>query len=92
MASPAITHVLFDVDGLLLDTEAAYSAAQARVLDDLGVGGHRFTPELKRKMMGRPALAAAQTLVDELDISEIVTPAAFVEEREGRGGKGRGKA
>jgi pseudouridine-5'-monophosphatase len=77
-----ITHVCFDMDGLLLSTEECYSVAQTRVLDDLGVGGHRFTPALKRKMMGRPALAAAETLVSELDIGAIISPADFVAARE----------
>ena len=82
MPPPKITHVCFDVDGLLLDTESCYSVAQTRVLDDLGVGGHRFTPALKRKMMGRPALAAAETLVSELGIGSTISPADFVAARE----------
>lgn len=77
-----ITHALFDMDGLLLDTEACYSAAQVSVLEALGVDGARFTPALKAKMMGRRALEAATVLVDELGLAGVVSPEEFVARRE----------
>ena len=79
---PIITHVLFDMDGLLLDTESIYSAAQVAVLDDLGIGGDRFTPAVKRAMMGRPALAAAQAMIDALQCGDVVNASDFVTRRE----------
>ncbi len=41
-----ITHVLFDMDGLLLDTETCYTTAQAAVLARYG---REFSKELKGK-------------------------------------------
>ena len=55
---PKITHVLFDMDGQLLDTESAYTDAQRAVLDAIEPGlGAAFTWELKARMMGRTSLA-----------------------------------
>ena len=52
-AAAKITHCLFDVDGLLLDTETAYTDAQRQVLEEIEPGlGAAFTWELKSKMMG----------------------------------------
>lgn len=80
---PTITHALFDVDGLLLDTESLYSQAQVQVLDDLGIGGARFTPAVKRAMMGRPALAAVQAMCEALGLGpDEVDAADFVTRRE----------
>lgn len=60
-----ITHVLFDMDGLLLDTESAYTDAQRQVLEEIEPGlGAAFTWELKSQMMVRTSLAAGQVLVD----------------------------
>ena len=68
-SAAAITHVLFDMDGLLLDTESAYTDAQRRVLEAIEPGlGAAFTWELKAKMMGRTSLAAGRVLVDALDL------------------------
>lgn len=80
-----ITHVLFDMDGLLLDTESAYTDAQRQVLEEIQPGlGASFTWELKSKMMGRTSLAAGQVLVDALDLENKhnVDAAEFVRRRE----------
>lgn len=82
MPPPTITHALFDMDGLLLDTEACYSVAQVAVLEALGVDGARFTPQLKAKMMGRRALEAAAVLVQDLGLEGVVSPQGFVSRRE----------
>lgn len=78
-AAPAVTHVLFDMDGLLLDTETAYTIAQQEIL---GRWGLRFTWELKSKMMGRKALEAAQIMIDDLGLEGKITAEDFVTERE----------
>eukprot|EP00930_Biecheleria_cincta_P007299 TRINITY_DN108505_c0_g1_i1.p1 TRINITY_DN108505_c0_g1~~TRINITY_DN108505_c0_g1_i1.p1 ORF type:complete len:499 (-),score=104.43 TRINITY_DN108505_c0_g1_i1:62-1558(-) len=79
--APAATHVLFDMDGLLLDTESAYTVAQQAIVDRWN---KKFTWELKAKMMGRKALDAAQILIDELGLGEEMSAADFVAEREKR--------
>jgi len=67
------------MDGLLLDTESLYTVAQQQIV---GGFGKTFTWELKAKMMGQKALAAAQILVDDLQLHEQITPEAFLKERE----------
>lgn len=76
MDSP-ITHVLFDMDGLLLDTESHYTVAQQQIC---AAHGCEFTWELKARMMGQKALDAARLLVAELCLP--LTPEAFLEQRE----------
>lgn len=49
-------HVLFDMDGVLLDTEPLYTVAYDRVLAPYGAS---LDWELKTQMMGRPALHSA---------------------------------
>ncbi|PNW79118.1 hypothetical protein CHLRE_09g401330v5 [Chlamydomonas reinhardtii] len=72
--------VLFDMDGLLLDTEGAYTVAQQRILDRFG---RKFTWELKAKMMGRQALDAARVLCEDLKLTpEEITPEQFLVERD----------
>ncbi|KAG2491263.1 hypothetical protein HYH03_010468 [Edaphochlamys debaryana] len=74
-----ITHVLFDMDGLLLDTEGAYTIAQEKVLAPLGKA---FTWELKAGMMGRGALEAAEWLLGRLGVGpEQMTPQQFLDQR-----------
>ena len=64
MAGPTfskISHILFDMDGLLLDTERMYTIAQQKILDRFGI---QFTWEVKSKMMGRKALDAVNLMLD----------------------------
>jgi len=79
VAAPPVTHVLFDMDGLLLDTETAYTVAQQ---DIVGRWGKTFTWELKAKMMGMKALEAATLLIDDLGLEDKISPEDFVAERE----------
>ena len=52
-----ISAVLFDMDGVLLDTEPLYTVAYDRVLEPYGV---RLDPMTKREIMGRPASFSVQ--------------------------------
>lgn len=74
-----ITHVTFDMDGLLLDTETFYTMAQQAVLDQFD---KQFTWDLKAKQMGKKALESAQVLIDELQLHGQITPEEFLRQRE----------
>jgi len=77
--APSATHVLFDMDGLLLDTESAYTVAQQQILDRFG---KTFTWAMKAKMMGQKALDAANVLISDLNLQGKITGEEFVAERE----------
>jgi pseudouridine 5'-phosphatase len=77
MNSENPTCVLFDMDGVLLDTEPLYSQAIHSVTTRFG---HDFTWALKEKIMGRGRMAAARFLVETLQIP--LTPEAFLAERD----------
>ncbi|KAF8571442.1 hypothetical protein P879_02858 [Paragonimus westermani] len=57
---PAVSHIIFDVDGLLLDTETVYTAVSSKILEGYGL---KLTYETKRKLMGRKPHDAAAVLV-----------------------------
>uniref|UniRef100_A0A5S6Q9W5 pseudouridine 5'-phosphatase n=1 Tax=Trichuris muris TaxID=70415 RepID=A0A5S6Q9W5_TRIMR len=61
-----VTHVIFDNDGLLLNTEVLYEEAFSALLNRYGKGD--FTWELKLKQMGRPQEVACQILIDEVNL------------------------
>jgi len=71
-----ITHILFDMDGLLLDTEVLYTVAQNKILEPFGI---KFSAEVKSMMMGRKALEAAEIMVKHYGID--LDPAKFVADR-----------
>ena len=75
---PRISHVLFDMDGLLLDTEGLYTIAQQKILDRFDV---QFTWEVKSKMMGRKALDAANVMLDIYDLHDKLSAEDFLKER-----------
>lgn len=79
---PAVTHVLFDLDGLLVDTESVYTLATQAVLDKWD---RKFTWDIKAKMMGRKALEAAELCLQDLGLGpEEITAQDFVAEVEKR--------
>jgi beta-phosphoglucomutase-like phosphatase (HAD superfamily) len=53
---------IFDMDGLLLNTEEIYSKVTQQILDNFNV---KFTYELKMKMMGLKQQDAAEILIKE---------------------------
>ena len=62
---PKITHLIYDFDGLLLNTEPIYCEVNQMIASRYG---ETFTPEIHRMIMGRQALDCAQILVRELDL------------------------
>lgn len=62
---PAITHVIFDLDGLILDTERLYDVAIQNVLDPYG---KQYTYELKKKIMGMKYVNAMGVVKEQLEV------------------------
>ncbi|KAF3325797.1 (DL)-glycerol-3-phosphatase 2-like [Carex rostrata] len=79
MATPTITHVIFDMDGLLLDTEGFYTLVQEKILERYG---KTFDWSLKAQMMGRKAIESARIFVEASGLTGLLSPEAFLEERE----------
>lgn len=75
----SISHVIFDMDGLLLNTEQYYTAVQQKIA---GKYGKTFDWSLKSKMMGMKAPEAVALLVRELGLEEVVKPEEFYAEQE----------
>ncbi len=71
-----ITHLIYDFDGLLLDTEPIYCRVNEIIANRYG---KTFTPALHRQIMGRQALECAQILVDKLALP--LTAEAHLEAR-----------
>jgi beta-phosphoglucomutase-like phosphatase (HAD superfamily) len=61
----AITHILFDLDGLLIDTETCYTVANDAVAQRYGT---RFTWDLKSRIMGRSDHESATIIINELKL------------------------
>ncbi|XP_078259082.1 pseudouridine-5'-phosphatase [Rhinoraja longicauda] len=77
-----VTHVIFDMDGLLLDTERLYTIA----FDEVCIRyNKRFTWDLKGIIMGMRALDGAAVICEKLELpitpEELVKEAAVVQTR-----------
>lgn len=72
----ASTHVLFDLDGVLLDTERLYTEATQAVV---GRFGKTFTWAIKREAMGRDAHVSARIVLERLGVP--LTSDEFLAER-----------
>lgn len=70
-----VTHCLFDMDGLLLDTEYLYSKAFNRITNRFG---KEFTWEHKAHVMGFKTKNVARYVVEELELP--LTPEEFRQE------------
>ncbi len=72
-----VTHVIFDMDGVLLDTERFYTEASQQIVARYG---KRFDWSMKINMMGRSPIEAARYLVDVLQLP--ISAETYLEERE----------
>lgn len=62
-----IKAVIFDMDGLMFDTESLFSEVQDKIA---GKRGKKFTNGIKHKMMGQKAIDAISIMLSELKINE----------------------
>ncbi|XP_025413952.1 probable pseudouridine-5'-phosphatase [Sipha flava] len=60
-----VTHVIFDMDGLLLDTEKVYLSSITKVLKD---HGKEYTNDLRIKVMGTIPINTATIIIKELGL------------------------
>ncbi|RUS18689.1 HAD-like domain-containing protein [Endogone sp. FLAS-F59071] len=72
---PHITHCIFDMDGLLLDTERIYTEVTQEILDKYAPGT-TFTWDIKSQMMGTTSHVAAKILIDAFNLP--ITPAEYL--------------
>ena len=63
--SPRVNCVLFDMDGLLLDTENLYTEGTQRILSDFG---HVYDWQFKSKLMGKRTDEVARMIVDHYQL------------------------
>ena len=70
------THCIFDLDGLLIDTEPIYTRVTDQILEPFGV---RLEPELKARLMGRKSIDSARLLVETLGVD--LAPEEYLERR-----------
>jgi len=71
-----ITHVLYDLDGLLLDTEPFYTEVTQAIV---GRYGCTFDWSIKSRMIGKRAAESARILVESLNLP--ITPEDYLRER-----------
>jgi pseudouridine-5'-monophosphatase len=64
-----IAAVAFDMDGLMVNTEDLYSKVGDIVLQRRG---KRFTPALKKRMMGLPGTQAFQAMIDHEGLTDSI--------------------
>lgn len=65
MTFSSVTHVIFDLDGLLLDTETLYTEAYNRIAQQYG---KTYTWELKAKIMGFKTEESVATIINTLNL------------------------
>jgi pseudouridine-5'-monophosphatase len=73
---PPIRHVIFDMDGVLLDTEPIYTEVTNRITTRYG---KVFDWSVKADMLGRPAMDSAEYLIEKMDLP--IQPEDYLAER-----------
>ncbi|MBN1652894.1 MAG: HAD-IA family hydrolase [Deltaproteobacteria bacterium] len=72
-----VSNVIFDLDGVLLDTERLYTEATQQIV---GRYGKRFDWSIKVNMMGRASIDSARYLVNRLVLP--ISAESYLEQRE----------
>ncbi|ORX92995.1 HAD-like protein [Basidiobolus meristosporus CBS 931.73] len=77
---PKITHCIFDMDGLLLDTERVYTEVTQEIVRTHGSGnGKEFTWDIKMRCMGRTMQDSTNIIITELQLP--LTPEQYIAEK-----------
>jgi len=74
--SPNISCLIYDMDGLLLDTEGIYTEVTQQIV---GEYGKVFDWSVKEKIIGRRSVQAAEIIVESLDLP--ITPQDYLDSR-----------
>ncbi|ENN81499.1 pseudouridine-5'-phosphatase [Dendroctonus ponderosae] len=65
MGFKKVTHVIFDLDGLVLDSESGYE----KIMQAMAEGyGKKYTPDVKFKLLGTTETDSAKIFIRELDL------------------------
>ncbi|BES95808.1 haloacid dehalogenase-like hydrolase [Nesidiocoris tenuis] len=67
-----VTHVIFDLDGLLLDSETVYKSTHKKVIESFG---KTYDPEIRLKVLGTKEQDTAETIVKCLGLP--ISPEEF---------------
>jgi pseudouridine-5'-monophosphatase len=74
--SPNISCLIYDMDGLLLDTEGIYTEITQQIV---GEYGKVFDWSVKEKIIGRRSIQAAEIIVESLDLP--ISPQDYLDSR-----------
>jgi len=74
--SPHISCLIYDMDGLLLDTEGIYTEVTQQIV---GEYGKVFDWSVKEKIIGRRSIQAAEIIVESLDLP--ISPQDYLDSR-----------
>jgi pseudouridine-5'-monophosphatase len=74
--SPNISCLIYDMDGLLLDTEGIYTEVTQQIV---GEYGKVFDWSVKEKIIGRRSIQAAEIIVESLDLP--ISPQDYLDSR-----------
>lgn len=71
-----VTHCLFDMDGLLLNTEEIYTVITQQILEEQGCK-EKYTGDVKVTLMGGQSMEVANAIIKRYVLS--LTPEKFIE-------------
>lgn len=71
-----VTHCLFDMDGLLLNTEHIYTRITQQILDELGAT-EKYTGDFKVTLMGAHSLEMAAGIIKRFNL--LLTPEQYIQ-------------